>query len=143
MAPHTSLADYTQFAGDQYESSQDSRVLYYLPIAERSLLRRVGTDFYEAGTPAGEDWIFTVCVLTDWFLIYDDPDTRADLGGPYQSERLGDWAFTLRKDMWTPYRDLRIRDIIETYTTNSTLSGIMFITAVGPAPYGGVETTER
>lgn len=132
MATHTTLADFQEYAGDSYDSTQDARITRMLPLAERMLVRRVGSDFFVDATDAGEDWIFAVCVIADWLLTYDDPEVRADIAGPYQSERLGDWAFTLRKDMWTPFRDLRIRDIISTYGTSRAATSTFFITAVGP-----------
>lgn len=142
MATHTTLEDFAEYAGESYSSSQDARIERMLPLAERMLLRRVQTDFYVAGTDAGEDWIFAICVIADFLMTYDDPEVRADIAGPYQSERLGDWAFTLRKDMWTPFQDLRIRSIIRQYSVAQTIPSVFFITTVGPLPYGG-ETTER
>lgn len=142
---HTTLNDYIEYAGEGYDASKDARITYYIPIAERDLVRRVGVDFYDASDPtsnASQDWIFVTCALVDYYLLYDDAELRADAAGPYKSKRLGDYAFTLRDDMWTPYRDPRIRDIISDYDTVGSASSLFFITAVGPAPYRRVETTE-
>lgn len=149
---HTTLQDYKDYAGPEYDTALDARVERNIPIAERALSRKVGVDFYTEGdelldpddrSDASKDWIFATCVVTDFLLLYDDPALRADVMGPYKSSRLGDWAFTLRDDMWTPFQDPRIKDIVVEYSNASTRTPIFFMTAVGPAGRAGAETTER
>ena len=139
---HTTLNDYIDYAGADYDPSLATKITQTIPVAERMLERRVGVDFYGVSAQATEDWIYATCVIVDYLLVYGDKNAAADRAGPYKSERLGDYAFTLRDDMWTPYQDFRIRDILAEYSTHGPLPNILFITAVGPAnPYRS-ETTE-
>lgn len=137
---YTTLADYEDYAGEVFDAAGALRVTRMLSLAERMLARRAGTVFYVDGdellapglrSDASKDWIYVTCVITDWMLVYDDKDIRADLAGPYRSERLGDWSMTLRDGMWTPFSDIRIWGILRTYRTTVAASN-RYITAVGP-----------
>jgi hypothetical protein len=146
---HTTVNDFEDYAGQLYDAPAQARIAMLIPRAERKLRLRVGQDFWlldpTTYPEAKADWVYATCVVTDWLLVLDDPETRDASVGPYQSERLGDYSYTLRDSLpdkaWTIWKDMRIRDILVEYSTLRTGGDLVFATAAGRAN-PRVETTE-
>lgn len=121
--------------------------------AERMLfLRLLETDFYTQGdealdpelrTDASKDWILATSIITESLLLRDDPETRAAIGGPYQSERLGDYSYTMRtRDALTQiWKDPRLRPILAKYHPDRQTPGQSALVGAKPSIVRG-ETAE-
>lgn len=149
MTTHTTVSDFESYAGQTYDTAGRARITQLLPRAERKLRLRVGQDFWlldpTAYPDAVADWVYATCVVTDWLLVLDDVETRDAVVGPYKSERLGDYAYTMRDEAddkaWTIWKDMRIKDILIEYSTLRTGGDLVFAAAAGRA-YPRLETTE-
>lgn len=141
---HTTVSDFIDYAPEAFDAATQDRVEYWLPIAERKLARRVGQDFYGLDDTATADWIFATCVITDWLVTMGSAENRATMVGPYQSERLGDYAYTLKDSReeyrWSIWSDQRIRDILALYRVTPE-SERVYATVAGRA-FPRAETTE-
>jgi hypothetical protein len=144
---HTTVADFEAYAGETYDADVQTRIAFWLPIAERKLARRVGQDFYTLEDPAPEDWVFATCVIADWLWTTGETEDREALVGPYKSERLGDYAYTLKDSVdettdkrWSIWKDPRLTDILALYYVASDPARTYAI-AAGRA-YPRTETSE-
>jgi hypothetical protein len=116
------------------------------------ITRRLGVDFFVPGDEllapedravASQDWIEATSIITEFLFLNDTPDAREDTLGPYKSERIGDYSYTLRdkRDEIGVFSDATLKMILATYRTNREGPGYATFTTAGPA-FDVVETTE-
>lgn len=116
----TTVADLKIHTDVVYTLEEEARLVGFLDSAERWLVRQVGRRFYDAAdrdADESKDWIEATVLLTDqrWRLAVDAA-ARAALTGPYQSEKMGDYSYTLRSDLLAPLTpEPRVREIIDHY----------------------------
>ena len=100
MLPITTVADVEAYTGQDYTTAEETRVTTMIPWAERYVARKAGRVFYDAATPTSDaslDWRLVVAMVVERMLLQDDPEVKAVQHGPYQSEQLGDYRYTLRE----------------------------------------------
>jgi hypothetical protein len=149
---HTTTSDFAAYTGQVYTGAQTARLASLLDRAERLIVRRIGVDFFTAGdevlapdarSGASKDWVEATSIVTEYLFLNDNPDARADVVGPYHSERIGDYSYTLRNkdEAVGVFSDATLRSILSTYRANRTGPGYTVFTTAGPTLPAG-ETAE-
>lgn len=130
MPPITTFEDVEQQLGQTYTEVQEARLTDVLiGRAERFVRDAAGYVFYVNGDPeadASQDWLLAVSLVADGMLRAEDPTIRAAVLGPYSSEKLGDYSYTLKSGTAaeTAY-DARVWTIIARYKETSALVGLV------------------
>lgn len=130
MPPITTVDDVEAQTGQSYTTAQQTRLGDVLiGRAERYVRDAAGYVFYVDGDPeadASQDWLLAVSLVADGMLRAEDPAIRAALLGPYQSERLGDYQYTLKTgEAQAAGYDARVWEIIARYRDSSALVGLV------------------
>lgn len=118
----TALTDFQAYTGLTYTATEEARIIYWLDRAERYLLRQAGRVWYDAAAPTGdasEDWKLATAMVAERLFLQETPEIKAALTGPYQSEKLGDYSYTLRdgaaQSTGRLDPDWRVDEILRTY----------------------------
>ena|GEM_PF-2854851 len=104
--------------GQTFTVAEQTRLTTLIPFAERDLARWTGRVFYDALLPASDasqDWLLATALISAQYLHDENPEVRAALQGPYQSEKLGDYSYTVRAGSVTLDADPRVAAIIAAY----------------------------
>lgn len=122
MAAFTLASDVVTLTGTAYSVDQQTRMTSVLiPRAERYVKRVVGRTFYDAAdrtTDASQDWLLVVSLIVEHYLFDEDPEQKEVALGPYQSEKLGDYSYTLKSGAGASSSiegDPRIAELLATY----------------------------
>jgi len=103
--------------GQTFTAAQTTRLATLIPIAERDLARWTGRVFYDSlvtASDASQDWLLATSLIAARYVHDEDPEVRAALLGPYQSEKLGDYGYTVRPEQ-TSLSDPRVAAIVAAY----------------------------
>jgi hypothetical protein len=130
MTPHTTAADVATFTGQTFTVAQVTRLGVLIPLAERWVKYTAGVDFYDAtdeDSDASQDWLLVVSLVAEAMLRSEDPAVRAAMMGPFQSEHLGDYSYTVKAGSsgFVAFFDGLAWEIIGRYRTASTLLGLV------------------
>ena len=122
MAPHTTPTDVATFTGQTFTDAQITRMAVLIPRAERWIRQVVGVDFYEASdvaSDASQDWLLATSLVVEHYLHDEDPKVKAAAAGVYQSEKLGDYSYTLKDaaSMSSGANDAQIAALLAPYMT--------------------------
>ena len=130
--PFTTPADVAAFTGAVYTVAQQTRLATLIPFAERYVARRAGQVFYAVSAPAGDasqDWLLVVSLVAQAYLYAEDAETRSALLGPFASEKLGDYSYTMKDGATMAAQfldgDPRIAEIISAYALMPALLGVV------------------
>jgi hypothetical protein len=131
VATITTINDYEDYTGvDSYDAGQQVRIEYWIGQAERYLRRMTGWTWYDSehtDSDASQDWLLASCIVAERSLIQESPEYKAAIASPYQSERLGDYQYTMKgatanassSALLDP--DPRVADLIAQYSMISAL----------------------
>lgn len=129
--PITTVEQAEAQTGLTYTTAQQARLTsVLLARAERFVRDQAGLVFYvdgDADADASQDWLLAVSLVADGMLRAEDPETRAALLGPYQSERLGDYQYTLKSGAGASIGDYdpRVWEIISRYRVVAPLIALV------------------
>lgn len=121
-------ADVAAVTGVTYTAAQNTRLTALIPQAERFVARLAGQVFYDpaaATSDASQDWLTAVALVADAYLASEDSEAREARMGPFQSEKLGDYSYTLKGQSVPQVSDPRVMEIIAPYLVLSALSGVV------------------
>lgn len=140
----TTVADVQTQTGRVFTADEQTRITQLIPAAERYVKRQAGRVFYDAIDPASDasqDWLLVVSLLVEAQLVLDDPEVKAALHGPYQSEKVVDYSYTLKSQTaGAVTTDPRIAEILNAYRDVGALAGLSFALA-GPTRAAAVPAT--
>lgn len=131
MPPITTLDDVEAQTGQSYTTVQQARLTdVLLARAERYVRDETGLVFYvdgNADADASQDWLLAVSLVADGMLRAENPKTLAEALGPYQSEKFGDYSYTLKDGASASIADYdpRVWEIIGRYRVGSSLVGLV------------------
>lgn len=136
----TLLADFTTHTGGTYTAAEQTRLGVLLDEAERELVRATNWRFYDVAdrtTDASRDWIDGTVLLAEraWELERD-PEARAAALGPFASEHLGDYSYTLQGKGETAVgvaADARVAAIVERYRRRVRPLALTAMALAGPS----------
>lgn len=133
MATVTTLADYEAVNRTLVPTELREHVEAALVSAEDDLLREVGYTFWEDGpdSTAGRDWKRCAAWRAAEYIESTDPEYRAAVAGPFQSETIGRYSYTLRQPTSNMLDNPRYRRILD-YYVGVRSTGVAYYGA-GPA----------
>lgn len=95
---HTTIQDVERLTGHVATDADELRFVSLLPIAERTITRAAGVNWYDAAEPMGdasEDWKLATALLAVAMLHRTGADWQA-AAGPFKSASIRGYSFTLK-----------------------------------------------